>query len=84
MSNEVLFLIASAIIGLKFFSDWIMDLFFYWRRNWDFSLESGRNVYFGNVPRPGAKLSNRVRVLFVSPLVSFFAAIAFVVTYGHL
>jgi hypothetical protein len=59
------FLISILISALVFvLQRWVRDLLFYRSNNWDFTKDSGFEMYFGDEFSVGEKMSNRVRIIF--------------------
>ena len=58
---------------------WIRDLQFYKKNGWDFTKDSGRNLYPGRGPPVGAKpIPNKHRVFFAYPFCILVSAVLFV------
>lgn len=47
---------------------WIKELLFYKKHDWDFTQSTGVEIWSGEIPGVGSKMSNRVRVVWGFPM----------------
>lgn len=47
---------------------WLKELLFYKKHDWDFTQSTGVEIWSGEIPGIGSKMSNRVRVAWGYPM----------------
>jgi hypothetical protein len=74
MYLEGAFFVFLLIAGVGLIRNIINDIVFYWRNKWDFSKDSGENLFYGFSGAAGGPVSNKFRLLVGYP---FFVVVFF-------